>query len=125
MNIVRLYSDSNGESHFEDREIRLEAVGYGHASGELPAAAMIFRETDTAGSIEFHNPPRRQFIIFLKGVAELQASDRSTRRLGPGDVLLADDTSGAGHRLRELEGRTLVFVHVQDDLDIDSFSIRC
>lgn len=59
----------------------------------------------------------------MKGVAELEASDGSTRRLGAGDVLLADDTTGRGHRLRDIEGRTVVFVPIPDDLEIESFSV--
>jgi hypothetical protein len=121
MRVIRVFADGDGESHFEDRDIPLDDVAYGRASEELPVSALIFRETDTGGTLEFHNPPRRQFIIFLKGFAELEASDGSTRRLGPGDVLLADDTTGRGHRLREIEGRTIAFVPLPDDFDVDSY----
>lgn len=120
MKVTRLFADERGESHFEDRDIPVDNVAYGRASQQLPASALIFRETDTGGTLDFHNPPRRQFIIFLKGAAELEASDGTTRRLGPGDVLLADDTTGRGHRLREIEGRTIAFVPVPDDFDVDS-----
>ncbi|HLZ94189.1 MAG TPA: hypothetical protein VKT20_02535 [Candidatus Dormibacteraeota bacterium] len=119
-----MFADEKGESHFEDRDVPLEKVGYGRASRELPATSVIFRETDTGDTVDFHNPPRRQFIIFLRGVAELEASDGSTRRLGAGDVLLADDTTGRGHRLREIEARRLVFVPVPDDLNVDSFAVQ-
>jgi quercetin dioxygenase-like cupin family protein len=123
MRITRVFTDDQGESHFEDREIPMEEVAYGRASRQLPAIAVSFRETDPGGTLDFHNPPRRQFIVFLKGAAELEASDGSTRRLGAGDVLLADDTTGRGHRLREVEARTVVFVPVPDDLDVGSFPI--
>jgi quercetin dioxygenase-like cupin family protein len=71
--------------------------------------------------LDFHNPPRRQFILVLKGVAGLEASDGTTRRLGPGDVLLAEDTTGRGHRLRDIEGRTIAFIPVPDDFDVDAY----
>ena len=119
-----MFADDKGESHFEDRDIPLDKVAYGRASIEFPASAVVFRETDTGGTLDFHNPPRRQFIVFLKGVAELEASDGSTRRLGPGDVLLADDTTGRGHRLRDIQGRTVLFVPIPDELDVDSFSAK-
>jgi quercetin dioxygenase-like cupin family protein len=121
MRVVRVFADSDGESHFEDRDILLESVSYGRASVELPASAMIFRETDAGSTLDFHNPPRRQFILFMKGEAALEASDGSTRRLRAGDVLLADDTTGRGHRLHDIEGRLVVFVPVPDDFDVDSF----
>jgi quercetin dioxygenase-like cupin family protein len=122
MRVVRVFADDQGESHFEDRDIPMAKVAYGRASQELATTAVTFRETDSGGKLDFHNPPRRQFIIFLKGLAELEASDGMTRRLGAGDVLLADDTTGRGHRLRDIEGRTVVFVPVPGDLDVDSFT---
>jgi hypothetical protein len=33
----------------------------------------------------------------LRGVIEVQVSDGSSRRFGPGDLVLATDTSGHGH----------------------------
>jgi len=120
MKVVRVFADSEGESHFEDRELPLGDVGYGQASQQLPASAVTFRQTPAAGRLDFHNPPRRQFIVFLKGEAELEASDGSTRRLGPGDVLLADDTTGRGHRLSEVEGRLVVLVPLPDNLDFET-----
>lgn len=116
--VIRVYADDNGESHFEDRDIPLDDVTYGRASHRLPASELIFRETDT---LDLHNPPRRQFILFRKGVAELEASDGTSRRLGPGDVLLADDITGCGHQLRDVEARTIAFVPVPDDFDVDSY----
>ena len=118
MKVVRVFTDAEGESHFEDRELPLADVDYGRASQQLTAFTVTFRETPAGGKLDFHNPPKRQFIIFLKGEAELEASDGSTRRLGPGDVLLADDTTGRGHRLREAEGRLVALVPLPDDLDV-------
>ncbi len=121
MRITRVYADSDGESHFEDRDLSLEKVSYGLSSQQLPASALVFRQTEAGASLDFHNPPRRQFILFLRGEADLEASDGSTRHLGPGDVLLAEDTAGLGHRLREIEGRLVAFVPVPDDFDADKF----
>jgi quercetin dioxygenase-like cupin family protein len=121
MKVVRVFADRRGESHFEDRDIPMTEVAYGRASEQLPATAVSFRQTPARGELDFHKPPRRQFILFLKGEAELEASDGSKRRLGPGDVLLANDTTGRGHRLREFEGRVVVFVPLPDDLNVETF----
>ena len=49
---------------------------------------------------------------------EIECGDRSKRRLGPGDILLADDTTGQGHLTREIEGpRRSLFIPLPDDLD--------
>lgn len=42
-------------------------------------------------------------MITLSGVLEFITRDGETFRLGPGDLLLAEDTAGSGHRWR-LEG---------------------
>jgi quercetin dioxygenase-like cupin family protein len=120
VNVVRVFTDDEGESHFEDRELPLVDVGYGRASQGVLADAVTFRETPPGGQIDFHNPPRRQFIIFLKGEAQLEASDGSTRRLGPGDVLLTDDVTGRGHRLRDAEGRLVALVPLSDAFDLEA-----
>lgn len=45
MRITRVYSDANGESHFEDVEILLEDAGeIGRLSERFPASGIIFRE---------------------------------------------------------------------------------
>jgi hypothetical protein len=46
------------------------------------------------------------------GQVEIEVGDGSKRRLGPGDVLLAEDTSGRGHRSRAVDGqaRTSLFI---------------
>src|ERR687885_517118 len=45
MKIHRLYSDANGESHFQDVEIDYgEATPSGRFSARLPATGIIFRE---------------------------------------------------------------------------------
>lgn len=43
--VTRVYSDSNGDSHFQNIEIPLtEAGSVGRLSQELPAKGIVFRE---------------------------------------------------------------------------------
>jgi hypothetical protein len=44
--------------------------------------------------------PRRQYSITLSGQAEIEVGDGTVARLGPGDVLLAEDLTGQGHIMR-------------------------
>ncbi len=54
----------------------------------------------------------------LSGLVEIECGDGSKRRMGAGDVLLADDTSGQGHITRDLEGpRRSIFIFLSPDLD--------
>jgi len=41
--------------------------------------------------------PDRQFVITLEGCVDITVGRNTTRRFGPGDVLLAEDTTGRGH----------------------------
>ncbi len=106
MRITRVYTGDDGESHFEDVELSLKDLGeIGRLSELVSATGIIFRETDGDYDLGFHNAPRRQFVINLDGSVELEVGDGTKRVLGPGDVLLAEDTSGRGHKSRAVGGR--------------------
>ena len=45
-------------------------------------------------------PPRRQYSISLSGQAEIEVGDGTIARVGPGDVVLAEDLTGQGHITR-------------------------
>ena len=49
---------------------------------------------------DWHNAPRRQYVITLSGQVEHSIGDGIVRRLGPGDVLLVEDLTGRGHTSR-------------------------
>lgn len=113
MKITRLYTGSDGESHFEDVDISLDnVVGSQRMSKLKDATGIIFRETSGEYNLNFHNAPRRQFIITLEGQVELVVGDGTSRILGPGDILLAEDTTGRGHISRAVNNqpRKSIFV---------------
>lgn len=122
MKVVRIYTGKDGRSHFEDLEIPLTQAAYGSESELVSAAGVIFRENPVGASIGFHNAPRRQFVITISGVGELECGDGSRRRMGPGDILLADDTTGQGHITREIHGpRRIIFVPLPQDYDVTAW----
>ncbi len=51
---------------------------------------------------DYHNAPRRQYVINLAGIAEFETADGTTKRLLPGDVLVAEDLTGHGHIARSI-----------------------
>jgi hypothetical protein len=121
--VIRIYTGADGESHFEDLEIPLNEGPYGAISDLVPATGVFFRTTPSGLSIDYHRAPRRQFVITLSGVAEIETGDGSTLRLGPGDILLADDTTGHGHISRDIEGpRRTIFVPIPEDLDVSTWA---
>lgn len=119
MQITRVYTGSDGQSHFETIEISLQESRYGALSELFEAEGVIFRETPAGGELDFHNAPRRQFVVTLSGEVEIECGDGSKRRLGPGEILLADDTSGQGHITREIQApRRSLFIPLPDDFDV-------
>ena len=119
MQITRVYTGSDGQSHFETIEIPLQASRYGSLSELFEAEGVIFRETPAGGDLDFHNAPRRQFVVTLSGEVEIECGDGSKRRLGPGEILLADDTAGQGHITREIQApRRSLFIPLPDDFDV-------
>lgn len=103
-NITRLYSDSNGDSHFEDVQIPLgEAGSIGRLSQELPVKGIIFREVEPSYDWSFHTAPQKQYIILLDGEIEIETSLGVKRTFKAGEVLLAEDTTGKGHKTRNLQ----------------------
>lgn len=111
--ITRIYSDKNGESHFEDIVIKLHEAGMiGNLSEKIPANNIIFREVEPSYDWDFHNAPQRQFIILLDGIIEIETSTGDKRTFKGGDILLVEDTTGKGHRTKNItnEKRKSIFV---------------
>ncbi len=113
MKITRIYTGDDDESHFEDLELRLEDRGaVGRISSLERATGIVFRETDGSYDLDFHNAPRRQYVINLDGKVEIEIGDGTKRVFGPGAVFLAEDTTGRGHISRAVGGqpRRSIFV---------------
>jgi len=107
MQYVRLFAGPDGESHFEDVQIELSPVAqYAkglpqlHISAPYSSTALTFLSVPPGWIGNWHPAPRRQFMVKLCGKSEIIASDGERRELGPGAVLLLEDTVGKGHYSR-------------------------
>jgi hypothetical protein len=106
MKYVRLHVGKDGKSHFEQVTLKLDEADY------RPPAPLIFvshaYQTDglqfirlpSGWAAESINPPKKQFLICLKGHLEVTAGDGEKRTFGPGDSVLMEDVDGKGHRTR-------------------------
>ena len=65
--------------------------------------AVHFKETPAHSSLDWHNDPEPQFVITLSGTLEFTTRDGETFVLRPGDVLLAEDNVGSGHKWRLID----------------------
>ena len=106
MRVTRIFSDEAGDSHFGEATFALKPAGeIGLLSEAVPAKGVYFRENDPGYDYDWHVAPRRQFIVLLDGAIEIETSDGAKRSFRGGDVLLLEDTSGKGHRTRNIEQR--------------------
>jgi quercetin dioxygenase-like cupin family protein len=104
MKIMRVYSGADGRSHFDEIEVEVEKL--------QPGEGIIFRHVAADYVSNWHTAPRRQYVINLSGESEVEVGDGSKRRLGPGDIYLADDIIGQGHISRAIGNRPRVFVTI-------------
>jgi quercetin dioxygenase-like cupin family protein len=61
---------------------------------------LSFQETRSGGSYEWHQDPVPRFVITLSGTLEFEVKSGATFTIRPGDILLAQDNSGTGHKWR-------------------------
>jgi hypothetical protein len=116
MRIHNLYTDTKGESHFRDIVVEwVEERRGSKLSKRLPANGVIFRETRGEHHLDWHPAPRRQYIVNLDGGVKLTASDGESRFIGPGEVILVEDTTGKGHLSDHVENkiRHSIFIPIE------------
>ena len=98
---VRIWTGPDGDSHFEEGSIDLSSGERGDVlSGKVAAASISFRETKSGGTFAWHDAPTRQLVLTLAGTLEFQTKGDRRFTIRPGDVLLAEDTTGTGHSWR-------------------------
>ena len=100
--VTRMYSGDDGESHFEDITLPMkDQLGFFEWTDPIKTTGIIFGELYYEGQDDWHNAPRRQYFITLSGEVEMTVSDGESRVFRAGDILLAEDTTGRGHRRRK------------------------
>ena len=103
MAIIRIYTGSDGKSHFEEVTPALEPRGDKAASGELlPGPGIVIRQFDADRSNPWHNAPGLYCVFTLGGAVDIEIGDGTVKRLGVGDILIAEDVTGQGHITREV-----------------------
>ncbi|MDD1710950.1 MAG: cupin domain-containing protein [Methanoregulaceae archaeon] len=104
----RIYSDTQGESHFDmvtvEQRLALAAPPAApfYVSRDGPATRYRFYTFEPGWIGELHPCPTRQFLALMTGAVEMETTDGTVRRFGPGDLVLLEDTSGRGHVTRNI-----------------------
>ena len=83
------------------------------AENHLTAAVSIrFKTTPPHSSYDWHPAPTTQYVITLAGTLEFETFSGETFILRPGQVLIAQDTIGSGHKWRLIDDQPWVRVYV-------------
>ncbi|WP_324290752.1 hypothetical protein [Ancylobacter sp. SL191] len=96
-----MWTGPDGNSLFEEGSIAMTEGERGDFIGKASAARNIsFRETASGGSFEWHQDPVPRYVLTLSGTLEFETKSGATFTIRPGDVLLAQDNTGTGHKWR-------------------------
>jgi quercetin dioxygenase-like cupin family protein len=103
--IWRVYSGDDGQSHLAQVVLPMKPFvdvegAHGEAAPTQRVTGITFRVSPPGYVLDWHCAPRRQYSISLSGTAEIEVGDGSIARVGPGDVVLAEDQTGQGHVTR-------------------------
>ncbi len=97
MQVVRIYTGDDDESHFEELDLPFEQMETLERTAVENAENIHFRRYQPGSFIDWHKAPRRQYVITLEGQVEVGLGDGTKRVFGTGDVLSADDPTRRGH----------------------------
>jgi len=96
---VRLWTGEDGDSHFEEGSIDLSKGERGDILSQVVVDnSLSFQETSSGGAYEWHRDPVPRFVIALSGTLEFETRGGERFTIRPGDILLAQDNTGSGHR---------------------------
>lgn len=113
---IRLYTGTDGQSHVEKKFFTLiENPTNTLISAAIPVKKIHFAESPAKSSSEWHNAPHLQYVITLSGTLEFTTREGESFQIGPGDILLAEDTGGGGHRWRLIDNRPWRRLYIEVD----------
>jgi quercetin dioxygenase-like cupin family protein len=121
MEYTRLYTGTDGKSHFSDVELPEEnyippwskkAEVMAHLTDTMKSTGIFFLEWLPISENDWHRAPRRQFVIVTEGALDITAGDGVKRRFGPGAFLLVEDLTGSGHLTELVENKIAKIVYV-------------
>jgi hypothetical protein len=106
MKCLRIYSTTDGESHFDEVEIPTSS-GQVHPDAVAFAVSANYAATHIrftyipsgAGEVDWHTVPQRVLTVRLDGSAEYQTSDGDKRRVPAGSFILFEDTDWEGTQI--------------------------
>lgn len=115
LTFMRLFAGDDGESH-----IAVEDIGYEDDPGasvraelmEGSASGFALRAVPPGWRRDWGPSRQRTLAVYLAGEGIVESSDGDLRRVRPGVILLAEDTTGRGHRAEVVGDLPLAVMHL-------------
>jgi quercetin dioxygenase-like cupin family protein len=125
MKATLLYTREDGRSGFANCEIPSLDVTKADAplanSVDVTHVQFVLLPSDMP--VKRHTASRAQLLVCLSGICEFECAG-GTRRMGPGDVVVAVDTTGEGHTTRPRAGDLyLAILPLSEEFDLQSFAL--
>lgn len=114
---IRIYTDADNVTRFEDLDYSAVPVEFAppappvFVTPALAADSVMFLSFPQGWTDPAHPAPARQFVFLLSGEAIGTACGQE-RRVGPGTVVLMEDTTGPGHGLTALTDLVIAVVRL-------------
>ena len=106
LKVIHIVVDVEGRSRFAETVVQMEVKEFAPPAAPLRMSAL--HSASRWGMLMLpvgwdgrqHPAPARQLIVCLAGQFEITAGDGQSRRFGPGEMVLMEDTHGQGHITR-------------------------
>lgn len=130
MKITRFMTTVDGGSQFDEIDVPFGeeiqgASGY-TLMGSNPFDSPNVRLVELPANLnqDWHPPPRLQLVVVVSGIVEVTTTDNARRRWGKGEVFIAADLDGQGHRTRTIDGAAIVmFVPFPETFALEAWSV--
>jgi quercetin dioxygenase-like cupin family protein len=95
MNAIKLVTGPDNSSHILRGTLTLDQ--------RTKVAATRFKESPPGSSFDWHEAPERQHVVTILRTLEFTTRDGETFVIRPGEVLVASDAIGSGHKWRLID----------------------
>src|SRR5271170_2638786 len=99
-----IYTGKDGNSHV----VRGSIID----NETIPTESISFKESPPHSSLDWHGAPTTQYVITLSGVLEFTTRGGETFTIHPGEILVAEDTMGSGHKWRLINDQPWIRAYV-------------
>jgi hypothetical protein len=111
--VTRIYTGADGTTKVEEFEIPLKRRDAGSdVSAPVALTTLQVRRTTPEYFLDWHPASRRQMVVTLAGESEIELEGGRRIRLGPGHILLAEDTTGKGHISRAVPSKDRIALDI-------------